>query len=69
MSHHYTKATTEAMEWCSVCDRTTLHKVFDGRLAHCLEHGPKVDANGLTKAQAKRRERIATERRNPRLFE
>jgi hypothetical protein len=54
--------------WCNTCGRSTLHRVFDRRLAHCLEHGPKVDANGLSKSQAKRREQAAKEEKNPRLF-
>jgi len=68
MPHHYPKATTEAPYWCNTCNRTTQHRVFDGRLAHCLENGPKVDADGLSKSQAKKRAKVAKERQNPRLF-
>lgn len=68
MPHHYPKATTEAPYWCNTCHRTTQHRVFDGRLAHCLEHGPKVDAEGLSKKQAAARDRRAREKENPKLF-
>lgn len=37
MSQHYTKATVEAMEWCNVCAKHTVHLVFDGRRGACRE--------------------------------
>ena len=35
MSQHYTKATVEASEYCSVCGKQTVHLVFDGRRGGC----------------------------------
>jgi hypothetical protein len=68
MSHHFTRDTTEAFSWCVTCNRLTQHRVFDRRLAHCLEHGPKVNAEGLNKKQEKRRADAEKEAQNPRLF-
>jgi hypothetical protein len=67
MPHHYPKNTTEAPAWCNTCWRQTQHAVFDGRLAHCLEHGPKVDAEGLSKTQAEARKKREEEKQNPEL--
>lgn len=64
MPHHYPKDTTEAPYWCKTCGRTTQHRVFDGRLAHCLEH----HAQEFTKAQLKRKEQAEKEKREPKLF-
>jgi ribosomal protein L44E len=61
---HYTKATTETTEFCRKCRRITRHAVSGGRLAHCLEHTVQM----LTKSQAKRRERIAADQKQPRFF-
>jgi hypothetical protein len=68
VSHHFTKDTTEAYEWCKPCNRLTKHRVYDGRLAHCLEHGPKANAEGLSKRQAVRKAVAEYEKNNPRLF-
>lgn len=35
MPHHFTKATTEASVWCTVCGKQTVHLVFDGRRGGC----------------------------------
>ena len=37
MSHHYTKNTVEAMEFCPTCNKNTMHYVWDGRLGRCKE--------------------------------
>jgi hypothetical protein len=64
MPHHFQKNIDEAPAYCNKCQRETRHRVFDGRLAHCLEH----QAQPLTKAQIKRREEAEKEKQNPRLF-
>ena len=64
MPHHYPKDTTEAPYYCSRCGRPTQHRVFDGRLAHCLEH----QSQQFTKAQLKRKEQQEKEKREPKLF-
>jgi hypothetical protein len=64
LPHHYTKDVTEAPFWCNRCGRETQHRVFDGRLAHCLEHS----AQEFTKAQLKKREKQEKEKREPKLF-
>lgn len=69
MPHHFTKDTTEAPYWCKKCGRSTQHRVFGGRLAHCLEHGPDVDAEGRSKKQAAAQKKREKEKQNPRLFE
>ena len=64
MPHHFQKYIHEAPAWCNTCARETNHRVFDGRLAHCLEH----KAQELTKDQQRRRERQEKEAREPKLF-
>jgi hypothetical protein len=69
LSEHYTKATTETLNWCSHCGRHTKHSVSGGRLGRCMEHefiGYKN--SGLTKQQYQKRERDARDRREPKLF-
>jgi hypothetical protein len=68
MSEHYTRNTLEVTAWCKPCSRNTQHRVDAGRLGPCLEHGPKVDANGLSKTQAKRRAKAAAEHQQQELF-
>ena len=69
MSEHYTRNTLECTAWCRVCQRNTQHRVDQGRKGPCLEHGPKVGPDGLSKAQRQLRERQARARMNPTLFE
>ena len=64
MPFHFPKATTEAPWFCKKCGRETQHRVFDGRLAHCLEHSVQE----FTKAQLKRREQEEKKKREPELF-
>ncbi len=66
MPEHYQRWVTETLSYCNSCRRITRHAVSGGRLAHCLEHGPKV--NGESKAQAKRREAREKAKQNPTLF-
>lgn len=68
MSEHYTRNTLQCTLWCNVCNRLTQHRVDGGRKGPCLEHGPKVNANGLSKSQARHREKTAKENRQPGLF-
>jgi len=68
MSSHYQRWVTETVAWCAHCGRETLHAVSGGHQAHCLEHGPKLNARGETKAQQERREKAERDRQNPTLF-
>jgi len=75
MSEHYPRGQIEAEAWCPQCQRITLHRVAHppagqkggGRLGPCIDpaHPPVPE---FTKAQKKRREREAKERREPKLF-
>ena len=68
MPEHYQRWVTETFSYCNSCRRITKHAVSGGRLAHCLEHGPKVNARGESKAQTKRREATEKAKQNPTLF-
>lgn len=41
MPEHYTRNTVSVTVWCNVCQRTTEHRVDDGRRGPCLEHAAK----------------------------
>lgn len=64
MPEHYTKNCIADTAWCNKCKRRTLHAVDNKRLGHCLEH----KAQEFTKAQQKRIEEQARDKREPRLF-
>jgi hypothetical protein len=69
MSFHFTKATTETINWCNHCNRHTKFLVSGGRLGRCTEHeyiGYK--GSGLTKRQYEQREQREREKREPKLF-
>ena len=68
MAEHYTLSTLEDTAWCSTCKRSTQHHVSARRLAHCLEHGPRVDANGHNKKTAAKLAARETARQTPTLF-
>lgn len=60
---------------CNVCQRDTKHRVdrlaidsHAGKIGPCLEHGPKTNASGHTKAQAEKHRRRQEEARQPNLF-
>lgn len=38
---HYTKNTESVSHFCKVCNRLTIHKVYDGRLGPCVEEHHK----------------------------
>lgn len=40
MPHHFQKSTVQAMAWCSVCNKQTMHYVWDGRLGNCMNDHP-----------------------------
>ncbi|HXN50382.1 MAG TPA: hypothetical protein VN943_00495 [Candidatus Acidoferrum sp.] len=84
MSEHYTAGTIEVTHWCNVCRRPTQHRVdprdvtatvhgghvrVAGILGPCLEHGPKVNAQGESKRQETARKKRDREAANPPLFE
>lgn len=68
MPHHYTKDIEETFYWCKTCGRTTVHRVNNCRLQHCLEHGPKVNERGENKKQQQQREQRERDQQNPKLF-
>jgi hypothetical protein len=69
MPHHFPKDTTEAPWWCKTCNRETQHRVFDGRIAHCLEHEFKgYKGSNMTREQYERKEKQEKEKKNPKLF-
>ena len=77
MSEHLSRAAAgeEVVAWCRTCARQTRHRADRHAIGSnacrpgpCLEHGPKVDANGLSKAQAKRREQQQRQAQQPDLF-
>lgn len=35
MSQHYTRNTTGVLQWCNVCGKMTLHRVYDRRVGSC----------------------------------
>ncbi len=37
MAEHFTKNTLTATGWCAKCNRSTEHRVDDGRLGPCLD--------------------------------
>lgn len=43
MPQHSTKNTVSRPAYCKRCGRSTQHKVWDGRIAHCLECGIKIE--------------------------
>lgn len=51
MPHHYTKATVEASEYCNVCEKQTLHLVFDGRRGGCTACIARRDAEKVERAE------------------
>ena len=68
MPEHYQKWVFETLAYCNTCRRITKHAVSGGRLAHCLEHGPKVNARGESKVQTRRREAKEKAKQNLTLF-
>lgn len=64
MSEHYTKNVTAILEWCSMCNRKTVHRVDSGKRGPCQEHS----IDGASSAQLKRWEEIARKAEQPELF-
>jgi len=61
--------------WCNVCHRQTEDRVYAvsttnsaGKPGPCLEHGPKVNAQGETKRQELARKKREQDTANPPLF-
>ena len=75
MSEHYRRGQTEAEAWCARCRRITRHRVDfppagqkgGGRLGPCID--PRHPELGLSRDQAKRREKAARKQQQPGLFE
>lgn len=65
MSEHFTRNTLEATAWCRKCQRTTLHRIDDGRTGPCLEH----DSQQLTREQIARDTRAKRNFQQRKLFE
>jgi hypothetical protein len=68
MPEHYQRWVTETLSHCNTCRRITKHAVSGGRLGHCLEHTPKVNARGESKTQEKRRQAKEKAEQNPTSF-
>lgn len=63
MSEHYTLNTKSVKTWCSVCRKSTMHRVDHKRIGSCLEH----EREGMSKAQQKLREKLEEAEKQPTL--